>query len=264
MNNQLATLQKQAMQRLPNFARHLPRHVDAEHFAQSLLACVQRSPQLLDADRSKLWQAAYDVASMGLDLTPGAKECFILPFRDRGATIPTVVPHYQGLLKLALAHPDVIAINADAVCDNDTFDHYTDETGPRLMHRRPPFSDARGEIVGAYAVATLAGGGTVIATLSRTELDGIRARAPSKNSPAWRGDFAEMAKKTAIKRLCKLLPRTTQLQRAIAADNRHERPDLAHPRAASIDLALAIIDEPEQIADATTAAAATDKQGKTR
>jgi len=53
--------------------------------------------------------------------------------------------------------------------------------------------------------------------MSRDDVERVRARSRSKDSPAWRDNWNEMGKKTVFKRLSKWLPLSAAAQEAIAA-----------------------------------------------
>ena len=86
------------------------------------------------------------------------------------------------------------------------------------------FGEARtdDDIVSVYAVAHLKDGYTQFEVMTRDEVEAIRERSKSKSHGPWVTDFAEMARKTVVKRLCKYLPLSPQLAAAIELDNRSE------------------------------------------
>src|SRR3546814_20548883 len=66
-------------------------------------------------------------------------------------------------------------------------------------------NDARGEIVGAYSVATLKGGYKTFEILDRNDLADIKSAAKTKK--VWDRWGGEMSKKSAVRRHRKTLPR---------------------------------------------------------
>ena len=60
-----------------------------------------------------------------------------------------------------------------------------------------------GEIIGAFAVCLFADGGMQYEVLTKNEIDTIRRKSKAANSPAWKDFYGEMARKSAMKRLCK-------------------------------------------------------------
>src|SRR3546814_14497588 len=65
-------------------------------------------------------------------------------------------------------------------------------------------NDARGEIVGAYSVATLKGGYKTFEILDRNDLADIKSAAKTKK--VWDRWGGEMSKKSAVRRHRKTLP----------------------------------------------------------
>jgi len=66
-----------------------------------------------------------------------------------------------------------------------------------------------GEVIAAYAVATLRGGGKMIEVLGRADLEKIRAMSPAGESGPWGTWADEQSKKSALRRLLKRLPAGT-------------------------------------------------------
>jgi hypothetical protein len=64
----------------------------------------------------------------------------------------------------------------------------------------------RGAFIGVYAIALLANGLTKQCVMMKEDVDRIRSKSRSSSNGPWVTDYDEMAKKTVIKRLCKLLP----------------------------------------------------------
>ena len=79
-----------------------------------------------------------------------------------------------------------------------------------------------GDMIATYAVARLRDGGAQFEWLWKREVDSIRASSRAGNSGPWVTHYDEMAKKTALRRLCKLLPTSPELTRAVALDEQAE------------------------------------------
>lgn len=83
----------------------------------------------------------------------------------------------------------------------------------------------RGEAIGAYAIAILPDGKRLCKVMSKSDIEKIKVMskgAKSEYSP-WNATASDpekwMWKKTAVKQLAKLLPKTEELNQAIALDN---------------------------------------------
>ena len=94
-------------------------------------------------------------------------------------------------------------------------DEFSAEGGdsPRVTHRFNPFSTDRGDVIGVYASAQFASGRMVHEIMSRAEIDTIRSNAGTDY--VWKSHFGEMARKSAVRRLTKYLPRTEETSRAL-------------------------------------------------
>jgi recombination protein RecT len=65
----------------------------------------------------------------------------------------------------------------------------------------------------------------MVVLCDRYAIQGARERSESESKPSspWNTDFAAMAKKTAVRRLCKLLPLDDQLRQYVQAEEHDER-----------------------------------------
>jgi len=90
--------------------------------------------------------------------------------------------------------------------------------------------DERGAIAGFYAVAVFNDGSRTFHALSKEQVEWVRdhsrgyqmAKKNRKESP-WDTHFVPMGLKTAIRRLCNLLPKSPELAMALAMDELNER-----------------------------------------
>ncbi len=184
------------------------------------LQTINDNPGLQKCSSGSLMKAVYNVALTGLSLNPKLAHCYLVP---RGGKAVLDIS-YQGLIYLMTNQLNVNRIHSDVVYKNDEFDYYTDQQGTKLHHRPNVFGD-RGELLGAYAIAYLNGGNECIAVvLSESEINAIKntsQAAGSKFSP-WSTFPNEMRKKTAVRRLWKLVPKTERIEQvanAIEVDN---------------------------------------------
>ena len=239
---QLTAVQDFLAQRKAALANVLPAHMDEGRFTRMVVNACLRNQKLLEADRGSLFLAVMALGEMGLE--PSVGQGALVPYRDgkSGKTFVQAQPMYQGLLKLAHNAGFASMIYAEAVYAGDQFDY---ELGlePRLVHKP---TGQGGELTHAYCVVHYRDGGRYFVVMTRAEIDKIRARAKAKSGP-WDTDYAEMAKKTVLKRALKMVPRSFELSAALTADNRAERGGSALPLGAAIpDDLLASVMEPEE------------------
>jgi recombination protein RecT len=195
----------------------LPSHLSPQKQVQVALTAIFRTPKLQECDPLSVANAMIQASELGLDLTPSLGEAYLIPRWNSKARVSecTFQPGYRGLVKLARQSGDVLDIQADTVCDADEFRHGRNPR-PYLIHE--PAMSSRGQVVAVYAVAYLRSGIDSHAVMTVEEIEAIRKRSASSGNGPWVTDWSEMAKKTAVRRLVKMLPQSTQLQRAIEAD----------------------------------------------
>jgi recombination protein RecT len=90
---------------------------------------------------------------------------------------------------------------------------------PTIVHEPSPDPD-RGPLVAVYAVARMSDGTFEFRWMWMYEVEAIRARSRAGTSGPWVTDYEMMAWKTVIRRLCKYLPRTVDLAKALDMDER--------------------------------------------
>jgi len=153
-----------------------------------------------------------------LGILPNGDEAYLIPFKDKkkGETVCTLIPGYRGLVKTLKACGVVVSITGECVYEHDAFSFGMGDD-EHLRHSWPMTGD-RGKPIGAWARAELPGGGRQFVVLTLDEIEGVRRQAKSPNSPAWAKHWPRMAVKTAVRRLVRLIPPTSQEQAAAVAD----------------------------------------------
>lgn len=162
-----------------------------------LFSAAQQNPE-------SLINAVYNVALTGLTLNPVLKFAYLLPRKKK----VILEPSYMGLIKILTDAGVVKSIRAYVVRKADLFSY---ELGTQPFIKHVPSAESGGEIIGAYAIAELAEGGTQFEVMTRQEIDIIMNRSESVkagSSSPWKSDYSEMARKTVIRRLYKYLPKT--------------------------------------------------------
>jgi len=196
------------------FKMALPAHIPVEKFLRAAQTAIATTPSLLSLDRTSLFGAIMKSAQCGL--YPDGSESVIIPFKGKATFIPMV----GGLLKLVRNSGELATITSQIVYSNDEFTYFVDADGEHIVHKPEMFKD-RGEPIGVYALAKTKDGDFYIEILTRNEIEKIKQSSPSGNNGPWGGPFyTEMWRKSAIKRLCKRLPKSTDLEQAIEHDNK--------------------------------------------
>lgn len=166
-------------------------------FTAVTIRAVQENPDLLTkVDRKSLFLACQHAAQDGL--MPDGREGALVAYGKSVQWQPMI----QGIRKkLAQAGWD---IRAEIVYENDDFTYDLGDE-PRITHNRA--KGDRGDIIGAYAIATeKATGDKYREYMDIEELEKVRQSSRGKDSPAWKAWKTEMYRKTVAKRLRKYLP----------------------------------------------------------
>lgn len=229
--------------RKQQLAMALPKHLTPDRLLRVSLNAMIRTPKLLDCTQASLVGAVMECATLGLE--PVLGQAWILPYGKEA----TFIPGYKGLLALARRSGQISTIQVGVVCEKDHF-RYVKGLHPVLEHVESDERD-RGSVTHVWAVATMKDGGSQFEVMRKHEVDAIRDKSPSARSGSspWVTHYEEMAKKTVLRRLCKLLPASVEFQRAMELD---EMAEVGIPQnlGAEIDVTPATPpaddDEPEQ------------------
>lgn len=194
----------------------LPPHIDPKRFsavaftaiANSDLATKVKSGQI---NKASLYAACLDAARMGL--LPDGKQGALIPY---GKEVK-FQPMYTGLLELVRNAAEVKDIKAEIVYEGDSFEYWEEAAGTNLKHH-PFFGEGRGTPTHCYAIARMVNGGIYVAVMTREQIEDIRdkfAKGASSASSGWKTAPLEMWKKTAIRRMTKLMPQSTQMRKVV-------------------------------------------------
>jgi len=196
----------------------LPPHVTVDKFLRVAMTAIQQNPDLLKYERNSLFAAVVSSAQLGLLPDAQLGEAYFVPFKGK----VTLVPGYRGLIKLA-RQGDIGFVEAEVICANDkTLYVLGDNSHFEAMVN---WQD-RGPMVAVYALAKYRDGGIAArVVMTKGQVDAIRAKSQAGNGPAWTDNYEEMAKKTALRRLAKLLPLSTTANNAFRLSELHEELD---------------------------------------
>jgi recombination protein RecT len=211
------------MKSKPQIEMALPKHVSIDRMLRVAMTAIQRNPKLLECTQVSLLASIMQGAQLGLETDGVLGEAHLVPFGKQ----VQFIPGYKGLMKLARNSREISTIFASEVSQKDMFS-FAYGLDPKLDHV-PSSEEDPGPIVAFYAVSRLKDGGSQFVVMWKRQVDGIRDKSPGylaakkfKLQTPWETHYAEMGKKTAIRRLCKYLPASAELQQAIALDEMAE------------------------------------------
>jgi phage RecT family recombinase len=207
-------------------AEMLPKHITPERLIKTMLVAVNRNPQILQCTQASVLETVNRAAELGLDLSGTLGEAYPVPFNNKVKTDRgeqwlmqlQMIIGYRGLEKLAWQSGAVESIDSEVVCIND---HFVFKKGTEVVVEWSPKLDGdRGKAIGAYACIKLKGGGKLARFLTVADIEKIRSKSKSKDSPAWRDWWDEMARAKTLKRTLKDAPLSTEkLTKALEYDN---------------------------------------------
>ncbi len=216
------TLREQLASRMDTITRTLPAHfMSPQRFAQIVTTLCGMNPALLDCKPASLIGAVLQCASLGLSPELALGQAYFLPFKN----VVTFVPGYKGLATLAWRSEQIASLSMNVVRKGDVFDY---ELGSSPMLKHKPTAPLSAPVTHAYATAKPIGGEVMFEVLTTEQVKAVQARSPSARSgrSPWTSDWDAMAKKTAFRRLAKLLPLSTEkaapLGKALDLDERAE------------------------------------------
>lgn len=186
-------------------AAALPKHLTAERIIQMSSTLISRNPKIAECSIDSLVGAVMQASILGFEPVAALGQCSFIPYNG---SVDFQIG-YKGWLELIWRTNKILDVYADVVYKDDYFVYESGENR-KLVHK-PNFDVIQNDknIIMAYAVAHLKGGGRAMVVKSRNNIETLRLRNPSQRngvSGAWKTDYAEMAKAKVLKSLCKHLP----------------------------------------------------------
>jgi recombination protein RecT len=202
----------------PEIKRALPSVMTPERFTRIALSALNTTPQLAACSQMSVLAALMNAAQLGLEPNTPLGQAYLIPYRNKGKLECQFQIGYKGLIDLAFRNPMLQSLQARTVYENDEFS-FSYGLNAELIHKPVLFD--RGEIRCFYAIYTLKNGGIGFEIMSREDIDNYARRYSkafdSEYSP-WKTNYEDMAQKTLIKRVLRLCPLRTDLQKAISMD----------------------------------------------
>jgi recombination protein RecT len=201
----IVLVEETLMKALPKLRQLMPSQLlgRPDLFVRSVMMAMRQTPALVECSPQSIIIAVAQACAMGLPPNTPLGLSYLVPFKGQCQ----LIPGYKGLIRLAIQSGEVTSIRARVIYEGQP---YSVKYGTKEDVDHDPinveFSDDK--IVAVYAIAKLPNGEREFEFMYKSEIDKIRARsqaAKSDKSP-WTTDYAEMTKKTVIKRLCKNLP----------------------------------------------------------
>ncbi len=210
--NQVAVVRDAIIKIESELKKVLPKAMPSDKFLRTVLTAVQLNPGIAEANTKSVLAACMKAAADGLLLD--GREAVLVVYRSKAGPMAQYLPMVQGIIKKVRQSGEVSVLNSFVVYENDEYE-VVYGLQPSITHR-PAMSGERGDPVAVYAVCQYKDGTHDFETMTFAEVEAIRNRSKAKNSGPWVTDWGEMARKTAIRRLSKRLPMSTDTLAMVA------------------------------------------------
>lgn len=193
--------------RLPDL---LPKGASVDRFAAMTMQAIAKSPDLADCDRASIIMAALEAAQVGLEPTGAIGGAHLVAFNTNvaGKGQPPryekraqLIYDYRGLQHL-IREGGGGEVKAVLVYAGDDFSVF-EGTQPRIEHT--PLYETRDPDKITFVYAYPLDHPEKFEVMTKSDIDGIRARSKGANKGPWVTDFGQQARKTVIKRLSQYL-----------------------------------------------------------
>lgn len=277
-NSEVGKFARQLEDRARDIQMALPAGIPPAKFQRTILTAVAQNPALLQAERGSLILACYKAAQDGL--VPDGREAALVTFNQRfkdpadnqwkSRASVQYMPMVYGLRKKILQAKDASGMPVVSALQVGVVYRVEVEKGyflwergsdPEVQHRpmlEITLAEAADEnIVAAYSIATMRDGTRSCEVMRRFEIDQVRQMSQTgaegreyegKKIAAkgpWVDWFAEMAKKTVMRRHAKTLPMSSD----VIAELGGEDDELLAGRSAALTLGSTAPDGPVLITD---------------
>lgn len=250
MANALTIFHGELQKMEPQFERVLPAHLSVSRLTRCVENACRRNDKLLQANRGSLWDAAMSAAVLGIPPDGLLGQGFLVPFAGR----VQFIPGYKGLIMLAFNSGYILRGHVVREADIYEVEYAPDE----VIHHKPAINAGDGSenpIIGAYASGRHP---TMPACFEHMDMAAIMAvmqdskgyqaaQKYNKESP-WQTNFAEMARKTPIRKLGGNMP--MEVQKAVMLEQLFDRGHVANvvPNQ-DADGGIEIVDEAVDVTD---------------
>ncbi len=201
-----ARLQAIALSLPPRLVKDRDPQREAVRLVGRAVMTFARDPNLCDCPIEDFVRCVIEAAEFGYAID--GKMCYVVPYGGKKKGVAkkwSLQFDYKALVGIA-RHAGVIDdVQAEVICKNDRYVYK--RKGPKVVffHQRPPVDEPRGDVIGAYAIFFLTGGGHKIEVVDLEELTKFEQASPGRENGPWAGPWkSEMQKKAVVRRGIKL------------------------------------------------------------
>lgn len=240
---------KACEQAWPRVRQFLSPGCDATQFYAATLAEMNGFTDISIMPKSAVVSMS-NLAMVGLLPGSALKLAWYVPFKKGDGKTLQVVIGYRGYVELAFAGRFLKALHTDVILPGEEAEFWTDETGPRMIHRPAIERDDRIENIRAsYCLYHTIDGGRGTMVIQGSVIKSLHSKA-YKDSPWKLGHHVAMARKTAVRRAASEWPQVPSLRLALHLDELvddlgQEQPDLTGGEGATMQAKIDLGSLPE-------------------
>lgn len=192
----------------------LPDAAAVSRFRRVVIQALMKNPELLECTPESVVRSVFEAAAMGLEPTGASGGAHLVPYNVKVSKNPEryekqaqLIPDYRGIIRLVTKEPtQLLSLEARVVKEGDEF-AYAEGT-EAVVHHVPSLSPQRSAkaTTHVYAIARLKNGTSIPDVMDHAAVERIQKRGRGAAFSPWASDWDEMAKKTVIKRISKILP----------------------------------------------------------
>jgi recombination protein RecT len=204
----------------PALAQILPRHLSPDRLVKIVLSATLRKPSLLECTLPSIIRSVMQAAELGLELGGLLGEAYLVPYRvtvspNRQEKQAQCIVGYRGFIKLARQSGEISTVTAHPVYKGDVFS--VDAANEEVKHLPDLFAATRdpSDIIAVYMTVRFKDGAKQIDYMNRAEIEAIRRRSKAADDGPWVSDYAEMCRKSIVRRGLKYAPISVHLARVI-------------------------------------------------
>lgn len=184
------------------------KYLTPERVVRIVTAAAARNPKLLECKPQSVLSSVIELAQLGLEPGGPLGQAYLVPYGQQC----TPIVGYQGYLALARRSGEIQSVFAQVIYSADVYEiRYGDNPG---IDHSPSLSGKRGDAVAVYCIAKFKDGGQHIEVMTVDEVEAVRNRSKASRGGPWVTDWAQMARKTVIRRARHYWPISVEMANA--------------------------------------------------
>lgn len=212
MSNELVNIQQNLATELVSAKAILPPHVSFDRFTNAAAVALANSRDLLEADRQSVINSLTTCAKDGL--IPDGREAALVIYKNKRPNgewvkIAQYIPMIDGVMKRARQSGEISIIAARVVYANDKFRAWMDDSGEHITYE--PTLAERGSAIGVFAYVRMKSSEVQFEWMNLSDIEKVKKASKTSDKGPWVDWWEGMWRKSALHRLCRRLPNSSEL-----------------------------------------------------